>query len=297
MNECVELFLKEIAGARNFSNHTVTAYRNDLEKYVEFLESRECDPVHAGFRDAREFMYELHRKGLSNRSIVRSFSAIRSFYRYLRRVGSVEKDPTRTLSLPREKRSLPKTLPEKVISSAIDQASPATKLIIRDKAILELFYGTGIRLSELAGLNLSSLEGRNIRVLGKGRKERIVPLTRHAQRALEDYLEIRPILLGQKRDEMAIFLSKSGNRLTTRDIARRVEKLLRQVSGEARLSPHSLRHSYATHLLDHGADLRAIQELLGHETPQTTQIYTHVSIERLTKIYKQAHPRASKQKE
>ncbi|MDP8228713.1 MAG: tyrosine recombinase XerC [Candidatus Electryoneaceae bacterium] len=296
MDSSVERYLDELETVRGYSPHTVRAYRKDIIRYVEFLTGRNCDVINAGFRDVREFAYELHRQGLSTRSIGRMLSAVHGLYRHFQRIGLVERDPVGEISLPKENRPLPTVLPKETIADAIDQKSDEGPASIRDRAIVELFYGTGIRLSELAGLNLSSISDKEVKVLGKGDKERIVPLTRKARQALDDYLSVRPALADTDSED-ALFLSVNGNRLTVRDIARRVELVLRRTSGDKKLSPHRLRHSYATHLLDNDADLREIQDLLGHEKPSTTQIYTHTSLERLVKVYQRAHPRAGSKRE
>jgi len=289
-------YLEELA-ARNFSQHTIQAYRKDIKAYLKFLQNHKRNVKGADFQDIRNFVYELHRQGNSARTISRKFSTLRGFYRYLLRIGVVSKDPTEQISTPRVKRALPDVLPEDVVASAIENAPVGKDIEIRDIAIIELLYGTGIRRAELAGLDLNSVKEKFIHVIGKGNKERIVPLTEKAREALKAYKKVRSALVNMNKMEQALFLSQLGGRLTTRQIARRVEKLLRNVSGAKRLSPHILRHSYATHLMDRGADLREIQELLGHASPNVTQNYTHVSTERLVKVYKQAHPRAGKPKE
>ncbi len=298
MDELLEKFIGELKQSKGYSPNTITAYSKDIARYLSFLATQNKTIESAAYKDVRNYTYELHRQGLSARSLNRMLSAIRGFYRHLVRIGYVDSDPVKDVSLPKEKRSLPKALPEKTISEAIDSAPDSSPIQIRDRAIVELMYGTGIRLSELAGLMTDSISSSFVKVVGKGGMERIIPLTRQSQRAVEAYLKIRRELLGDdESNEQSLFLSVRGNPLTSRDIARRVEKLLRRVSGEKQLSPHLLRHSYATHLLDNNADLREIQELLGHKAASTTQIYTHVSLERLKEVYKQAHPRAIQEKE
>ena len=296
MNTDTQQYLEELA-ARNFSQHTLQAYRKDIRTYIKYLQDHRRNIKGADFHDIRSFVYELHRQGNSARTISRKLSTLRGFYRYLLRIGAVATDPTELVFAPREKIALPDVLPEDVVASAIENAPVGKDIEIRDIAIIELLYGTGIRRAELAGLDLASVKEKFIHVIGKGNKERIVPLTEKAREALKAYKKVRPALVNVRKPEQALFLSQLGGRLTTRQIARRVEKLLRNVSGAKRLSPHILRHSYATHLMDHGADLREIQELLGHASPNVTQNYTHVSTERLVKVYKQAHPRAGKHKE
>ncbi len=295
MKDPIEQYLLELKVSRDVSPHTLTAYRRDITRYVDFLAGRGNKIESVTFREVREFTFDLHRQGLSARSINRTLSAIRGLYRQLRRIGIVDKDPTKDVSLPKEHHHLPKVIPAKTIATALDDAPSDGVLSIRDRAIVELLYGTGIRLAELAGVSLSSISEKEVKVRGKGDKQRIVPLTRKSREAIDKYLAIRSALVKVDRDEEALFLSKSGYRLTARDIARRVERLLRRASGDKQLSPHVLRHSYATHLLDNEADLREIQELLGHESASTTQMYTHVSLDRLRKVYQRSHPRAKKE--
>ncbi|NQU06217.1 MAG: tyrosine recombinase [Calditrichaeota bacterium] len=290
-NPSVESYFNELR-SRNYSAHTLRAYSRDIESFIESLENKGRKLEKVDFHDIRDFIYILHRAGNSARSINRRISALRGLFRYMLQVGVITNDPTEKIIAPREKRALPEVLPENVISETFDTAPTETPIDIRDIAILEMLYGTGIRVAELAGLDLDSISGKFVHVLGKGDKERIVPLTGSSRRTLDKYLKIRPELKKSGSTEKALFLGQRGSRLTTRQIARRIEKMLRRVSGQKKLSPHIMRHSYATHLLDHDAELRAIQELLGHTSPETTQNYTHVSIERLVKVYKQAHPRA-----
>ena len=297
MEKVVKQYLEDMEKSHRFSSNTVIAYRKDIQAYSNYLEEIGSRITATNFREVRGFIYELHRRGNTARSIVRKLSSIRGLYRHLTNIGAVAVDPTLLITAPKERRALPEVLSEKSIVSAIEEAPSEKNIEIRDLAILELLYGTGIRRAELAGLNLDSIQDKFIRVLGKGDKERIVPLTGHALRAIERYLKIRVLLTVSHPREPALFVSQLGTRLTTRQIARRINKMLQRVSEQKKLSPHKLRHSYATHLLDHGADLREIQELLGHTSPKTTQDYTHVSSERLVKVYNQAHPRAGKNKE
>ena len=296
MENHVRHFLDELEKSKRYSPHTIRAYTTDISAYAEHIAGKKISIVDCTYREVRDFIYELHRRGNSLRTISRKLASIRSLYNHLLRIGAVETDPMENLTTASGKKSLPKAVSEKLLISALEQAPVESPLDIRDLAIVELFYGTGIRNSELAELNLSSIEENVIRVHGKGNKTRIVPLTTHARKALQRYLLIRPELKKSLQTD-ALFLSRNGNRLTTRDISRRVKKILCSTIGISSLSPHALRHSFATHLLDHGAEIRVIQELLGHSAPTTTQIYTHVSVEKLLKTYKQAHPRAEKKTE
>jgi integrase/recombinase XerC len=249
----------------------------------------------------RSFMGELQRRGQSKRSVARALSALRTFYNFLVARHGLSVNPARAVRTPR----LEKRLPGVLDRSQIDQLFANLGALAggggfagtRDLAMLELFYGTGMRLSELAGLNLgdADLVSDQVKVRGKGRKERIVPLGSHAVKALRRYYASREKLLtevGPGGEGRAVFLSARGRRLSSRGVQHIVKSLLRKVADGAGLKVHSLRHSFATHMLDAGADLRAVQELLGHASLSTTQVYTHTSVERLKKVYHQAHPRA-----
>jgi len=294
MNPLLSQFLQELRQSRKNSPHTLRAYTTDLTALEVHLTNRGVDILKAGYHDIRDFIYELHRRGNSARTIGRKLAAARSFYKHLLKIGAAAYNPLEMIRISKEHRPLPETNAEKALTEVLDAAAPTTSLEWRDLAIVELFYGTGVRLSELAGLKLADMQGDFIKVLGKGRKERIIPLPKRTKTALEQYLKER-IKLSIDLKQKAVFLSRTGQPLTTRDIARRLGKFLSAHPHIARLNPHSLRHSFATHLLDHGADLREIQELLGHSSPSTTQIYTHVSVERLLKVHRQAHPRAEKE--
>jgi integrase/recombinase XerC len=248
----------------------------------------------------RGFMGEMQRRGIGKRSVARAVSALRTFYVFLAARHGIEVNPARTVRMPK----LDKKLPAVLDRSQIDQLfANGTALAlaggfkeVRDLAILELFYGTGMRLSELAGLNLPDVDlvSDQVKVRGKGRKERLLPVGSHAVRALRKYYAARERLAasGVKLDSRAVFLSARGRRLSARGVQQLVKDMMRKLADGAGLKVHSLRHSFATHLLDAGADLRAVQELLGHASLSTTQIYTHTSVERLKKVYHQAHPRA-----
>ena len=247
-------------------------------------------------------MGELRRRGLAKRSVARAVSALRVFYRFLNARYGVEVDPASNIRLPKLERRLPAVLDRAQVDAMFQCAESLAAgggfKATRDLAILETFYSTGMRLSELAGLDLSHVDlvSDQAKVRGKGRKERLVPLGRHAVRALRRYYAERDELLGElprgRGDRRAVFLSTRGNRLSVRGIQHLVKRFLRVLDGGSELKVHSLRHSFATHLLDAGADLRAVQELLGHASLSTTQVYTHTSVERLKKVYHQAHPRA-----
>ncbi len=292
---------------RNDSPNTVRAYARDLEAFRAF-----CDEYYGGPRRwkwttidrlaLRSFMGELSRRGLAKRSIARAVSVLRTFYRFLGTRYGVEHNPAKGVRLPKLERRLPAVLDRQQVDELFHYAQSLAEEggfgERRDLAILEVFYATGMRLSELAGLNLADVDvvSDQVKVRGKGRKERIVPLGGYASRALRSYYGVRDDLLqGLPRgrgDRRAVFLSRRGSRLSPRGIQQVVGRFLRQLDGRKGVKVHTLRHSFATHLLDAGADLRAVQELLGHASLSTTQVYTHTSVERLKRVYQKAHPRA-----
>jgi integrase/recombinase XerC len=294
-------FLTHLEKERNQSPHTVKAYGRDLTAFVEF-----CDRHYTGSwtwetvdrAGIRGFLGELARRGLSKRSAARALSAVRSLYRYLQLHHGLPANVARAAKVPKLDKRLPTHLDrerlDRLFAWAEQRAETGDFAAARDLAILELFYSTGIRLSELAGLSLGDVDllSDQAKVRGKGRKERIVPVGSRAILALRRYLRLReeiPVRPGA--DRRALFVSLRGRRLAPRSIQRLIHRLFDAVGGDG-LRVHSLRHSFATHLLDAGADLRAVQELLGHASLSTTQVYTHTSVERLKKVYQQAHPRA-----
>lgn len=301
MRPRVKEFLDHLDGERQQSPNTVRAYRRDLEAFTGF-----CDRHYGGEWDfetvdrqgLRGFLGELQRRGLTKRSAARALSAVRSFYRFLQVHQGMDANPARGLRMPRLDRRLPAYLDrqdtDNVFAAAEARVDPDSFAGIRDLAMLELFYSSGLRLSELHQLNLGDLDllSDQVKVKGKGRKERIVPVGARAVQVLRRYLECRePLAQLEGADRAAYFLNQRGKRLSARGVQRAIHRLY-DAAGVEGVRVHSLRHSFATHLLDEGADLRAVQELLGHASLSTTQIYTHTSVERLKKVYHQAHPRA-----
>ena len=294
-------FLEHLEKERQVSENTLKAYRRDLESFCEFLDRHSGGEWSLSTVDRlgiRGFLGEMQRKGLSKRSMARALSSVRSLYRFLQTHQGLERSPVRAAKAPRLARHLPGYLDrertETLFAAAETRATEDDQSGVRDLAILELFYSSGLRLSELTGLNLLDLDllSDQVKVRGKGRKERLVPLGSRASRALRNYLELREAVAGLPGgDKRAVFLGRRGKRLTPRSVQRIVHRALDVVGGDS-LKTHSLRHTFATHMLDAGADLRAVQELLGHASLSTTQIYTHTSVERLKKVYQQAHPRA-----
>jgi tyrosine recombinase XerC len=298
-------FLLHLEKERNVSPNTVLAYRRDLDTFVEYLgEYYGTAPWSWQGIDRlaiRGYMGHLTRRGLAKRSISRALSVVRSFYRFLHRNEVVEANPARAVGSPKLERYLPAYLDRGQVQRLFDIAEVGAMegrfTDVRNLAILELFYSTGMRLSELRGLSRPDVDmiGQQVKVRGKGRKERLIPIGDHAQRAMRNYESKRDELIraiGAKADRTAFFLSAQGKRMSVRTIQMAMTALLDRVDENAGLSVHSLRHTFATHLLDAGADLRAVQELLGHASIATTQIYTHTSVERLKQVYQKAHPRA-----
>lgn len=303
--EAVAAFLRYVGGERQLSPRTLRAYTDDLREFEAFLTNYYGTPEWTwngiDRLTIRSFMGEcVARRGLAKRSVARKLSAVRAFFRFLATEGVVEANPARSVRSPKLDRTLPGYLTreqvELVISYAEARADHGTLLGLRDLAIVELFYGTGMRLSELRVLDLADLDlvSERARVMGKGRKERIVPLGRMAIAALRRYYEARDARTQDTpgADPRAVFVGQTGRRLSARQIQNVVTRMLDGVSEDAGLSTHSLRHSFATHMVDAGADLVAVKELLGHASLSTTQIYTHTSRERLKAVYRQAHPRA-----
>jgi integrase/recombinase XerC len=303
-------FLEHLAKERDVSPNTIKAYGRDLAEFSAFLGQyygvAEWSWPGVDRLAIRAFMGQLNRRGLSKRSTARALSAVRSLFRYLHRNEVVEANPARAANSPKLENYLPSYLGRGQVGSLFELAHTRAQggnfEDVRNLAIVELFYSTGIRLSELTGINRADLDliNQTVKVRGKGRKERIVPLGDHAQLALRNYESkrddlLRRVVASPKKadaDRAAFFLSGSGKRIATRTVQTLVSKLLSAVDEGEGLSVHSLRHSFATHLLDAGADLRAVQELLGHASISTTQIYTHTSVERLREVYRKAHPRA-----
>ena len=300
-------FLEHLRYERNVSEHTLRNYAIDLGQFLDHVapadpatgERREVDIKQLDHVTIREWLSALHEAQKKKSSIARKLAALRTFFQFLIREGVVEMNPAKLVSTPRLEKKLPNHLSVEDAVRFIETPDTETDLGKRDRAILELLYGTGVRVSELTKLNLRDIDFRNknVRVLGKRRKERVVPFGDPALHALMRYLtEVRPAFLrnapAAERDEEAVFLNYQGTRITTRSVGRMVDKYIDVCAGIHNISPHSLRHSFATHLLDSGADLRDIQELLGHARLSTTQIYTHVSMEKLIEVYDKAHPKA-----
>jgi integrase/recombinase XerC len=335
MTAHLKAFLQHLALNRNASAHTVRAYDSDLSQFIAHaaagagVKVRDLTPRQLDRLALRGFLGDLHRQGLARATAARKLAAARTFLRYLRREGEIDDDPGALVATPKRDVRMPAHLSEDEMSALIDAPAGDTALVRRDRAILELFYASGLRLSELAGLDVDdvNLSAKMVRVLGKGGKERIVPFNASAAKAMRAYLQERDALVrgregrdGQDRQDGRarkgagrsvpsrpsrlsshsrqadpMFVNYRGGRLTTRSVDRLVRRYVAASSARLGISPHALRHSFATHLLQRGADLRVIQELLGHARLSTTQRYTHVNAAQLLEVYRKSHPRAGKQ--
>lgn len=316
MKSQLAAFLEYLRLNRNASAHTAAAYESDLTQFLDFAaqhhETTSLEPAHLQLGTIRAFMAELYRQGHARASVARKLSALRAFGRYLRREGLIDADPASLAASPKRERKIPAHLSIDEMTRLLEMPDPADPLGCRDRAILEMFYASGLRLSELVGLDLEdvNLRARMVRVMGKGAKERLVPFNSATERSLRAWLKARAVLRpgaeersqsqgprgqgaksrGHSRDPL--FLNFRGARLTGRSVQRLVARYVGACSTRFGISPHALRHSFATHLLQRGADLRAIQELLGHVQLSTTQRYTHVNAAQLLDVYRKAHPRA-----
>jgi integrase/recombinase XerC len=305
MQQYIDRFADYLKYQRNASAHTLRNYLSDLDQFHEYLcpkgsggERGDIDIQQIDHITIREYMAKLYEDKRKKTSIARKLATLRTFFKFLCREQLLEQNPARLVSSPRLEKRLPKVISIDEVVQFIETPDTDTVLGTRDRAIIELLYATGCRVSEIAGMNIDDIDLKHatIRVRGKGRKERFVPFGSKAYGALTAYLHARSALLAEapehKRDAKVVFLNYQGTRLTTRSIGRLIEKYVKECALAQNISPHSLRHSVATHLLSAGADLRAIQELLGHARLSTTQIYTHVSIEQLMQVYDKSHPRA-----
>ena len=289
MQRYIDKFINYLKIEKNAAEHTITNYKIDLKSFQVFLQDKDVDAVdHLALR---RFLADMRARSYAKRTIARKLASLRSFFKFLYREGYIKSNPITAISSPKLDKKLPVFLDVGKVTKLILKPDTKTEAGLRDRAILETLYSTGIRVSELVGLDTSDVDFISgvIKVLGKGSKERIVPIGDEATAAIRRYIDKRN---KRAKDKDAIFLNNHGKRLTDRSVRRVVDKYIRACSIEEKISPHSLRHSFATHLLDRGADLRCVQELLGHMNLSTTQIYTHVTMERLKSVYDKAHPRA-----
>jgi len=298
MRQPIGQFLQYLSAERNASDLTLKSYREDLFALADYLadeEGRTPEPAEISMHDLRSYVAGMHEAGYAKTTIARRLASLRSFFRFGEREGWVDANPAKALRNPRKSRSLPHFLSSDEVAKLLAAPAGAAPLAVRDRAILETLYSAGLRVSEVVGLNdgdLNFAEGL-LRIRGKGRRERIAPLGSFASDALQEWLQQRRLADDAEQGHHApVFTNRFGRRITTRSVGRMLEKYLAQTGLDRRTTPHTLRHSFATHLLDRGADIRSVQELLGHKSLVTTQIYTHVSTANLRAAYEKAHPRA-----
>ncbi len=298
MEESLADFLRHLAFERDASEYTVKSYREDLNQALAFfrehLQSSAVALSQLSPRLLRAYVADMHGRGYAKSTAARRVASLRSWCRYLQRTGKLASNPAEGLRPPRQDKVLPHFMPETDMTALLRAPQGDGPLDYRDRAILETLYSAGLRVGELAGLNVDDLELADglATVRGKGKRERLALIGEQARKALGSWLKIRPTLEPRGSGASAVFLNKNGTRLTTRSVGRLLAKYLAQAGLDPRSSPHTLRHSFATHLLDHGADIRGVQELLGHRNLSNTQIYTHVTTSRLRESYEKAHPRA-----
>ena len=290
----VDRFLAQLATERNASPQTVRAYSSDLARYLEWAEREGADPLGADPRILRRYLADLDRAKYARRTIARRLSAVRSLFAYLNRESVLSHDPASVIATPKLPARLPRLVPTDLLTQLLDRPDSGDPSGLRDRAILELLYATGARVSELVSLDVGDVDlpGGQIRVTGKGDKQRILPLHREAVSRVQTYLAQGRPGLRPKPAEDAVFLNRSGGRLTDGGIRRMLTRHLRELGASSGVTPHTFRHTFATHLLEAGADLRTVQDLLGHVALSTTQIYTHVGVQRLQRVHRDAHPRA-----
>lgn len=297
MHSTVVSFLNHLRMERNASPHTLRSYEADLEQFLAFLaevqgvDAALVDPMAIDSKRLRRYSAWLSSRAYAASTVARRLASLRSFFRYHRRQGTLSGDPAGGLRNPKQPKRLPKLLRVDEIVAFLDHLPTETAFGVRDRAMFETLYGGGLRVSELVGLNLDDLDPEQllVRVRGKGRRERLCPV---GPMAFAWILRWTPLRVPERPGDPALFLNRFGNRLTTRSVGRLLEEHLTAQGLDPAASPHTLRHSFATHLLDRGADLRSVQELLGHRSLATTQIYTHLTSERLREVYDDAHPRA-----
>jgi integrase/recombinase XerC len=290
MQRYIDKFINYLRVERNASDHTIVNYTVDLDVFKAFLGERDIETV--DHLMLRRFLAEMRTKNYAKRTVARKLASLRSLFRFLYREGLIKKNPITAISTPKLDKKLPIFLDVDKVAKLLQCPSDDNVAGLRDRALMETLYSTGIRVSELVGLDIDDVDFISgvVKVLGKGKKERIVPIGEPALKAMRKYIDKRHE--EKVKDEDAIFLNKAGRRLSDRSVRRVINKHIKTCSIVEKISPHSLRHSFATHLLDRGADLRSVQELLGHMNLSTTQIYTHVTMDRLKTVYDKAHPRA-----
>ncbi|HEC69732.1 MAG TPA: tyrosine recombinase XerC [Candidatus Omnitrophica bacterium] len=283
----IEKFLNYLEIEKNYSPHTLISYRKDLLDFSQFVD-RPIDKI--DYFIFRKFIASLSQRGLSKKTQARKISTLKSFFKFLLREGFIKSNPALSIPYPKLDKNLPKFLTEEDMRRLLDSLPQGSPLQVRDRAIFELLYSSGIRMSELISLDVEDVDliSGVIKVKGKGRKERLLPIGETAQKAIREYLQVR------KSNQKALFLNRFGKRISPVGVFKVIKKQIKYLGFKENISAHVFRHSFATHLLNRGADLRSVQELLGHSSISTTQVYTHLTIDRLKEVYKKAHPRAKR---
>lgn len=295
LDRMAEQYLHYLQAEKRASDHTVHHYRRDIRQFIAYMKDKGiADFQSVSYMHVRSYLAELHTKEYARRSMARKLSALRSFYMYMMREGAVESNPFAQVQTPKLDKKLPKFMYPEEVEALLAAPDLTTPIGLRDRAIMETLYASGMRVSELVGLDLDAVDYANgvALVRGKGAKERYVPLGDYALKYLQDYLDQARPRLVKDPAEQALFLNTRGTRINDRSIRRSLDQYVLQVSELRKISPHVLRHTFATHLLEAGADLRTVQEFLGHANISTTQIYTHVTRDHLQSVYNRAHPRA-----
>ena len=292
--DAIESFIITLDKERNFSLHTIKAYKNDLNRFNSFLNQGISRIIlnKINRNDIRKFLSNEYDNNFTSKTVARRLATIKSFFKYLVKVELIEENIAIHINSPKVAKKLPSFINKSLIDVLMNSPSLDTLIGVRDRAVLELFYSTGMRLSELVNINISdfNLNKKLLRVIGKGKKERMIPYGRAAESAIENYLKMRNISFKPVFAKTPLFVNSKEKRISTRTIQRRMNNYIKLVADGKRVGPHLLRHTFATHLLDNGADITAVKDLLGHSSLSSTQIYTHVSIEKLKKDYTQAHP-------
>lgn len=294
MKRELEAFLEYLRHEKNASLHTIASYERDLRQLAAYLKKKNVSLKRTDNVVLRGFLATLYEKGDKKSTVARKLAAVRSFFQFCIRQRWLEDNPAKVVATPKQEKHVPSFLSEEDMEEFLDLPETEKPLDLRDKCLLELLYATGLRVSELVGIDLEDInfEERLIRVRGKGKKERLVPFGRIAEKSLALYIRRRSGINRGDIDKNALFLNYRGTRITARSVERIVDKYIRFSANRRKISPHSLRHSFASHLLSRGADLRVIQELLGHESLATTQKYTHLDLKQLIDVYKKSHPRS-----
>lgn len=283
----IDQYIENLIHLQNKSINTIEAYRRDINEFIELLDEKEIST-----NTIRYYMASLDKNNIKKISIARKISSLRSFFNYLLKEKIIMESPFDNISNIKREKKLPNVINEDQMIALLDTPNVGTNVGLRDKAILELLYSTGMRISELLSLNYLDVKGEELKITGKGNKERFVIIGSKAKEALDNYVRLGRNSFLKNKEEKTLFLGKTGKRLNRATVWRMINKYIDELALNIHISPHSLRHSFATHLLNNGADLRSVQQLLGHKSVVTTEIYTHVSIERLKNVYNQAHPRS-----